>query len=107
MPSLVFWILPFALLLPIVGLHLVRERLVFRLQTQRDPAAQHLSDWSFSAGLPGYANPIKREYVWGIESKALLRNAETKQLVVVARLLTVIFWVAFASTAVALCLELA
>ncbi len=84
----------------------MRERLVTRLLESRHPAAQHLSDWTFSAGLPGYATPIKRKFIWGRESRALMRKPQTRRLVIVARLLSAFFWVAFACTLVVLYLEL-
>jgi hypothetical protein len=107
MPESIFWILPFALVLPVAGLQLVRERLVARLQATRNPTAQVLSDWTFSAGLPGYATPIKRQFIWGRESRALMRERQTRRLIIVARLLSAMFWLALASTIVALYLELA
>lgn len=107
MPDSIFWVFPFALVLPVAGLQLVRERLVARLQAIRHPTAQHLSDWTFSAGLPGYATPIKRQFIWGRESRALMREPQTRRLVIVARMLSTMFWLAFAATVVALYLEVA
>ena len=107
MPDSIFWIFPFALVIPVAGLQLVRERLVARLQAARHPTAQQLSDWTFSAGLPGYATPIKRQFIWGHESRALMRVPQTRRLVIVARLLSAMFWLAFATTLVVLCQELA
>jgi hypothetical protein len=107
MPSILFWILPFALVAPIIGLQLVRERLVARLQARRAPEADSVSDWTFSAGLPGYATAIKREFVWGEASAVLLRNPDTRRLVILARLFSFLFWVFMLAAIVLVYFELA
>ncbi|GCL62569.1 hypothetical protein [Pseudaquabacterium pictum] len=107
MSDTIFWIFPFALVIPVAGLQLVRERLVAKLQAAGHPIAQQISDWTFSAGLPGYATPIKRQFIWGRESRALMTEPQTRRLIIVARLLSAVFWLGFASTLFALYLEFA
>ena len=69
----------------------VRSRLVTLLIAAKSPMSMELSDWGVSGGrIPGNYDAIKKQFIWGPQSRELLKDPSTAPMVKVAKVLYVI-----------------
>lgn len=72
----------------LIAKQLIRERLIALLIEHRDYAVDISSDWTFWK--LGYTNAIKSSAVWGIDGKAMLKIPRLRNIILAARVASVV-----------------